>query len=82
MAIILFLSIPLLSFSLYDLQSPSNNCHTGINDISDPHSRIPTCTAEVFFGQGTGQSPKDIGFTFLPSSEDLPDDINIVKDLG
>ena len=43
---------------------------------------IPACTAEVFFGQGTGQSPKDIGSTFLSSSEDWPDDINIIKNVG
>ena len=76
-------SVPLFSFSLYDLQSPSNNCHTGSNDISNSHRRIPTCTGEVFFGQGTGrQSLKDIGSTFLSSSEDLLDDINIVKGLN
>ena len=46
------------------------------------HSRIPVCTAEVVFGQGTGQSPKDIDSTFFSSAEDLPDDVNIVKDLG
>ena len=72
-------SVPLFSFSLYNLLSPSNNCHTGSNDISNSHIRIPACTAEVFFGQGTGQSPKDIGSTFLSSSEDLPDDLNIVN---
>ena len=49
-------SVPLFSFSLYNLQSPSNSCLTGIKDITNPHSRIPACTAEVFFGQGTGQS--------------------------
>ena len=78
-------SVPLFFFSLNYLQSPSNNCHTGSNDISNSHSRIPACTAEDFedfFGQGTGQSPKDIGSTFFSSSEDLPDEINIFKDLG
>ena len=75
-------SVPLFFFSLNYLQSPSNNCHTGSNDISNPHSRIPAGAAEVFFGQGTGQSPNDIGSTFFSSSEDLPDDINIVRDLG
>ena len=49
------------------------------NNISNPHSRTPTCTAEDFLGQGTGQSPNDIGFAFLSSSEDLPDNLNIVK---
>ena len=71
-------SVPLFSFSLYDLQSPSSNCHTGSNDISNPHSHIPACTAEDFLGQGTGKSSKDIGFTFLSSTEDLPDDLNIL----
>ena len=76
-------SVPLFSFSLNYLQSPSNNCHTGSNDISNPHSRIPACTAEVVFGQGTGQSPKDIGSTFFSSAEDLPDDLDIPNiDLG
>jgi len=75
-------SVPLFFFSLNYLQSPTNNCHTGSNDISNPHSCIPACTAEDFFGQGAGQSPKDIGSTFFSSSEDLPDDINIIKDLG
>ena len=65
-------SVPLFSFSLYNLQA-SKNCHAGSNDISKP---------QTFFGQGTGQSPKDIGSTFLSSTEDLPGDLNIIKDLG
>ena len=77
LATVLFLR-SVIFLSLNCLQSPSNNCHTGSSNISNPHSRIPAYTAEDFFGQGTGQSPKDIGSTFLSSSEDLPDDINIV----
>ena len=71
-------SSPLLSTPY--LQSANTNCHTSMNGISHQHSRMPG-PADVTFGQGPGQSPKDIGSTSFSSSGDLPKDINIVINL-